>query len=459
MSLFHLVLKPDLKTATMKRRIAFITEHAPYLKGDKAFRNYESADLSEITNHLSAKGWAVDVITSGTHGGEAIVTDCGPNLRLIEIDACLSAHSHSAKLTTLDDQRFHLGIESFITDNSLAYELIHANLSKPGAIAVALKKRLKIPIVVSLSQICYVNGVAAANSLLTDGQGKKNAQILKKADALIVDCANTKTVLADRYQPSLQKTFVVPSGFNPETFLPVSKEEARIRLSLSVSEKILLYVGDLDHENACEPIIKSLALLDGLGSKVRFILLQEFEQVQVSNHNKLLRIAESLGLKEQIMLIDKPIPEDLNFYYSAADLFFTNTSSRNSGNLALKSMAFGTPVVVLGDGTLKVPAHVVDGKTGFVLSELHPQVLADRISLVFKNERLLKQMGRDAIEHVYSSFTWEKIAAKMLPLYDYVLSATRRKQDMVEVSLRKKIKGSVVRTVFQKRDIQAKFGN
>jgi D-inositol-3-phosphate glycosyltransferase len=456
--LFHLLLKLDLNTSTMKRRIAFITEHAPYLKGDRPSGNSdENADLSELTNHLCAKGWAVDVITAGAHGGDARVTDCGPNLRLIEIDACLSADS--AKLTALDDKRFHLGIERFLRDNSLAYELIHANLSKSGAIAVSLKKKLKIPIVVTLSQNCDVNGIAAADNSVKDVPWKKNVQILKKADALIVDCANTKTALVDRYRPSLQKTFVVPAGFNPETILPVSKEQARIRLNLSANEKILLFVGDLDQGNACEPIIKSLTLLDGPGSKVRFILLQEFEKVQVTNKDKLLRIAESLGLKEQIMFIDKPAAEDLNCYYSAADLFFTTTLSRNSSMLALKSMAFGTPVVVMGEGDLKAPAHVIDGKTGFVLSELDPEVLADRINLVLKNERLLNQMGREATDHVYSSFTWEKIAARMLPLYDYVLSATRRKQDLVEVSLKKKTKKSAGPAIFQKRDILAKFGN
>jgi D-inositol-3-phosphate glycosyltransferase len=430
----------------MKRRIAVITEYAPYLKGGRPGGDWdESTDLSGITNHLCANGWKVDVFTFGVHDGDVKITDCGASLRLIEIDA--GSRVHSMELTTLNDERFCVGVQRFIMDNSLSYQLIHANLVKSGAIAVTLKKRLKIPIVVSLSQLCNLTGTADGCVDLSVGSGKKTAQILKKADALIVDNAETKIMLTQGYKPGMQKTFIVPGGFNPKAERSFSKPEAKRRLKVASDEKMLLYVGDLNQDDGCETIIKSMALIDVPAQKVRLIMLHESKPFQLFKSARLLHVAESLGLKEHIKFIDVPQTEDLNIYYSAADLFFTTASSAKSGNLALKSMVFGTPVMALGSGHVK--ASMVDARTGFLMSTVMPEVLADRISLVLNNERLLHQMGRDAINHVYSSFTWEKIAEQMLPLYNYVLSASSRKKNLVAVPLRKKIKGGIaMRKVF-----------
>jgi D-inositol-3-phosphate glycosyltransferase len=450
------MIKTVLKPTIMKRRIAFITEYAPYLKGSRPVGDWdESTDLSGITNHLCANGWKVDVFTFGAHVGDVIVTKCGADLQLIEIQA--GSRVHSAALTRLNDERLCLSVQSFIVDNNLSYQLIHANLFKSGAIAVALKKRLRIPIVVSLSQLCNLTGIAEGCTDLSSCSGKKTAQILKKADAVIVNNADTKTMLTQDYKPGVQKTFIVPGGFNPNALPPLSKIPARRRLNLAVDGKILLYVGDLSQDHGCETIIKSMALLDMPGQKLRLVMLHDSISSPLFNSAKLLHVADSLGLKEQVIFIDAPKTADLNVYCSAADLFLAPTLSVKSGDLALKCMAFGTPVMELGSGHVK--ASMVDGRTGFLMCPIMSEVLADRITLLLTNERLLHQMGRDAVAHVYSSFTWEKIAAQMLPLYNYVLSASRKK-NLVAVPIRKKIKkGVATRNVFSNNTRQVELDN
>jgi D-inositol-3-phosphate glycosyltransferase len=412
----------------MKRRIALITEYAPLLTdGGNLKIGDVISDVSELIRQLSANRWKVDVFTTKGNSGNIKVSNFGPDIRLIEVNG--SSSNQFRQFTSASKKSFCLRLLNFIADQNLTYQLIHSNLFESAGIAVELKKRLKVPVVVSLTHFPYLSGAGDGTSRLQGSKLKTEVDILRKVDALFVDCPNLTAKLIERYKENLQKTFFVSKGFNPQELLPISKTMARLHLNLGVDEKILLYIGDLNLEEGSTSIIKSMILLEPSNQPVRLILLHESRTATNFNKDKLLYVAESLGLKKQVVIIDEPGNTSFKYYYAASDLFLATSFSAISGDFVLKSMAFGTPVLTIrANQTL-----VVDGRTGFLISAVVAQVLADRINLLINNDLLLKQMSREALGHVYTNFTWEKIAKRVLVLYEHVLSVPRRKQKVVPV--------------------------
>ncbi len=75
------------------------------------------------------------------------------------------------------------------------------------------------------------------------------------------------------------------------------------------------------------------------------------------------------------------------------------------GLVPLESMSCRIPAIAT-----KISGHretIKDGKTGF-LTDLDPQEIAEKLTLLIKNPEIAKKMGINAREHIIKSWTWEK---------------------------------------------------
>jgi phosphoheptose isomerase len=130
-------------------------------------------------------------------------------------------------------------------------------------------------------------------------------------------------------------------------------------------------------------------------------------------------LAVTLNVDDQVIFAGRKDREELRYYYDAADLFITTPWYEPFGITPLEAMACGTPVIGAEVGGIK--HTVMDGKTGFLVAPHAPELLADKISQLIHNKDLLDSMGKQALEHVHESFTWRKVAGKMIELYGEVM--------------------------------------
>jgi D-inositol-3-phosphate glycosyltransferase len=81
-------------------------------------------------------------------------------------------------------------------------------------------------------------------------------------------------------------------------------------------------------------------------------------------------------------------------------------------------MACGTPVIGSNVGGIK--HTVVDGVTGYLVPPRDPEALAERIALLLRHRRLLRQFARRSVARAYQAFTWERIASQIADVYEAV---------------------------------------
>ena len=116
--------------------------------------------------------------------------------------------------------------------------------------------------------------------------------------------------------------------------------------------------------------------------------------------------------------LGKRSQDSLPYYYSAAEAVVVPSQYESFGMVALEAMACGKPVVASQIGGL---AYLVqDGVTGFTVPVDDPIELANRISSLILDEDLRDRMGKQAYV-VAQDYAWDKIAIKLLGLYNSLL--------------------------------------
>lgn len=80
------------------------------------------------------------------------------------------------------------------------------------------------------------------------------------------------------------------------------------------------------------------------------------------------------------------------------------------GMVALESMACETPVIAVNEGGYR--ETVINSKTGFLIKR-NPKILAEKINLLLKNNKLRIKLGKNARQQVVDDWSWEKCVEKL----------------------------------------------
>jgi D-inositol-3-phosphate glycosyltransferase len=135
--------------------------------------------------------------------------------------------------------------------------------------------------------------------------------------------------------------------------------------------------------------------------------------------SRIKALTEQYGLSDLVTFLGKRSQDSLPYYYSAAEAVVVPSQYESFGMVALEAMACGTPVVASQIGGL---AYLVqDGVTGYTVPVDEPMELANRLSLLLQDQGLRDRMGRQAVQ-LAQNYAWDKIASKMLAVYDEMLS-------------------------------------
>ena len=109
----------------------------------------------------------------------------------------------------------------------------------------------------------------------------------------------------------------------------------------------------------------------------------------------------------------------LSCMISAAEAVVVPSQYESFGMVALEAMACGTPVVASQVGGL---AYLVqDGITGYTVPVDEPDELARKLTSILEDPALHQRLGTQAIK-VAQDYAWEKIAQKLLVVYEELLT-------------------------------------
>jgi glycosyltransferase involved in cell wall biosynthesis len=173
-------------------------------------------------------------------------------------------------------------------------------------------------------------------------------------------------------------------------------------------------------------VIRALALLlqrKDAAPGLRLLLVggetADADPVATPEIGELQRLAAELGVRERVVFVGKRQPDELRYYYSAADVAVTTPWYEPFGLTPLEAMACGRPVV--GSAVGGIAFTIADGETGYLVPPRDPAALAARLQFVLASPELRARLGQAARRRVEEGFTWPLVAQRTAGLYDTLL--------------------------------------
>jgi glycosyltransferase involved in cell wall biosynthesis len=209
------------------------------------------------------------------------------------------------------------------------------------------------------------------------------------------------------------KPNVIYNGIDPKVFRPLPLPDNRLenKFSLSKGDKVIIYVGRLIGLKGLKVLLSAIAsFTDRSGMKL--LIVGDGEE-----RPSLQALGARLGISPQVLFAGFVPHAELPRYYSLAHIAVFPTLAEEAFGISIcEAMACGVPVVATRVGG--IPELVRDGHTGLLTQPGNERELAEKIINLLANEDLRGQMGRQAMQVVQECFTWEKVADRLLKVYD-----------------------------------------
>jgi D-inositol-3-phosphate glycosyltransferase len=151
---------------------------------------------------------------------------------------------------------------------------------------------------------------------------------------------------------------------------------------------------------------------------------------------RLKKLSRDLQLDHMVIFLGKRDQDTLPYYYSAAEVLVMPSHYESFGMVALEAMACGTPVIASQVGGLAF--LIRDGVTGYHVPDGDSDALCDKLTLMLDDPVLREKIGGQAAQDA-QAYTWERIAAQIITVYQSLLPEKRNAQPSLETIRRRNL--------------------
>jgi len=302
------------------------------------------------------------------------------------------------------------------------FDLVHAHDWLVGQAAWTLKQGLGLPLVGTIHATERGRHHGIFNAL----QSYINAQewLLTYEAGKVICCSQ---FMAEELKGGLkvpqEKIRVIPNGVEVDRL----KVPERLKPGLvefrtwwaGEHEKIVLFVGRMVREKGADVIIEAMPKVIAGWPNVKFVLVGG----GASRH--LWARAHALGVSSRLHIPGYVSEDDLVRLYRVADVAVFPSLYEPFGIVALEAMATGVPVITSDIGGFR--EVVRPGENGLHTWANNPDSLAWGILDVLRDPQTAQVRAARAEKEVRRDFTWDKIAAQTLAVYQELLPAKKRK--------------------------------
>ena len=281
-----------------------------------------------------------------------------------------------------------------------------------GQAGMSYAKKRKIPVIGTFHSKYYDDFLQVTGiELLAEAGVKIVVDFYEKCDEVWAVSESSAQTLKDYgYKGAVR---VMPNGTDTKEILPEKVSEIREKLNIG-SERILLFVGQMNWKKNIETTLRAFAMLNG---DLKLVLAGR------GPHEAEIRaLADKLGVGERVIMPGHITdPDLLNALYSSAKLFLFPSIYDNGPLVVREAAAAGTPsVVVRGSSAAEC---VKDGVNG-LLCENDPADLAAVVQKALEDENELDAMGMRAKMTI--PIPWSSIAEDVLWEYKRVIERTNK---------------------------------
>ncbi|MDR0330628.1 MAG: glycosyltransferase family 4 protein [Chitinispirillales bacterium] len=234
---------------------------------------------------------------------------------------------------------------------------------------------------------------------------------IKRADAVFANSSFTAKRITEVYPREIE---ISPYG---TTF--GSRRECAARVGNGKYNA--LFVGRHIERKGIGYLIKAAALLDADKYQVRI--------VGRGDQTEKLKAQAAREAPGQVVFLGKLSNEDLEKEYRSAGCFVlpaivdSRGDTEGLGVVMIEAAEYGVPIVASGVGG--IVDVIIDNKTGLLVKEKSPEELAAAICRLCGNPDLSAELAKNCRERVGKFFSWERITAKQIELYQHLIGSRR----------------------------------
>jgi len=197
----------------------------------------------------------------------------------------------------------------------------------------------------------------------------------------------------------------IANGLDLEKFRPHPRDDARRALGLDPERPVVLFssLERNDRRKGGDVLAGALSSLADL----------DFQLAVLG--------PEASGLGREVAALGTMRDDErLALAYAAADVFVLPALAENLPNVAVESIASGTPVVASAVGG--IPDAVRDGETGLLVPPGHAPALAGAMRALLADDELRERLARQARAVAEAEFAAEREAGEFAALYEELLA-------------------------------------
>lgn len=291
-------------------------------------------------------------------------------------------------------------------------DVIHAHWLLPnGLIGAATSRVTGVPLVTSLPGsdllVARLNPITRALARYA----LRHSQLVTANSHELRDVALTLGADEDRFD-------LIVYGVDPDALRAdsLAGEAKRRELGLSPSNFAILAVGRMVPKKGFRYLIQALPQLLARVPTARVVLIGDGDE-----RPNLERMASAMGVRSAVDFVGTVPRDEIVAYYSAADVLAMPSVNEPEDGLnvcVLDAMSCSLPVVattVAGNSLA-----VEDGRTGLLVPERRPDLLADALARLYSDRRRMRAMGQAGRQRVEAEFTWSHLATRYLEHFERI---------------------------------------
>lgn len=240
----------------------------------------------------------------------------------------------------------------------------------------------------------------------------------RQADHIFVHTEEMKGELSREFRIDSGRVTVIPFGVNndaPDTSL--TPAEARERLGIRLSEKVILFFGNIVPYKGLEYLVDAFRGISALGNEYRLLIAGRAVRYQEYWAEIRQRIDEDVKLGRILVRADFIPDEETEVYFKAADVLALPYKHIYQSGVLFLAYAFGLPVLAADVGSLK--DDIIEGKTGFIFRPEDSADLASTIVRYFQSELFenLSVHRQDIRDYVKRQHSWDIAGRATIGVY------------------------------------------
>ena len=288
--------------------------------------------------------------------------------------------------------------------------LIHAHFGPNGVYAMALAEKLKIPFLVTFHGYDITltrKAIWRTGKLLYYQLIFHEEELKRKASGFIAVSNFIRNKLIEQGYPQ-EKIIQHYIGVDTAKFSPSSQ---------NADERYILCVGRHTEKKGIDTLLRAFARIAVKHPSVWLIQVGRGELTA-----ELQKLTKQLGIDNRVRFLGAQPHETVLQLMQQAEIFALPSQIAKSGEceglpiVILEASACGVPVVSTYHSG--IPEAVIDGETGFLVSEKDEKSLAEKLDILLSDRALGKKMGQQGRELINERFDIRKQTAKLEAIYD-----------------------------------------